>query len=153
MATLCTIPKPPSSEEDRDLHDACLVHRGERAGADRPVYIRRSVCETLQSLPDHLTFIPVETASGVVMVHAVVSPTGGPQDIADSGYERLTRVLGTVREFAADMVQAVEGLAISRASVDFGVTFCIHGGKLVAAFVDVGQECAFKLTLEWTPAE
>jgi Trypsin-co-occurring domain 1 len=100
-------------------------------------------------------FVPLETEAGVVLVRLVDggAKPSGPRDVADVGYDRLSSVLSSIRQVAHEMVQTVDGLGMSRATVEFGVTFSMHAGKLVAAIVDAGQECAFKLILEWTPKE
>jgi hypothetical protein len=100
------------------------------------------------------TLIAIDTDYGVALVRAVASGQSGPREIAaDRTRPRLSQAITTIRSVAADMVQAVDGLSVSRATIEFGVTFSIHSGQLVAAFVDAGQECTFNVTLEWTPID
>jgi Trypsin-co-occurring domain 1 len=98
-------------------------------------------------------FLPVETSEGVALVRMVAPAQGGPRDIGrDRTLPKLEKVVPTIRSVAGEMVKAVDGLAVSKATISFGVTFSVHAGQLVAAFVDAGQEFAFEVTLEWEPA-
>lgn len=87
------------------------------------------------------------------MVQAVASTGGGgPQDIsADKALPKLSEAIASIKAAAAEMLASLEGLAISKVTMQFGVTFTVRSGKVVAAFVEVGQDCAFTVTLEWTP--
>lgn len=107
-----------------------------------------------QMEPSRTTLIAVDTDCGVALVRAVASGSGGPREIADDRtLPKLTEAITTIRSVAAEMVRAVDGLSVSRATIEFGVAFSFHTGQLVAAFVDAGQECTFNVTLEWTPTD
>lgn len=95
--------------------------------------------------------IPVELSTGVAMVQGVASgDQSGPRDIA-AGLPKLSDAVASIRSVATEMLSSLEGLSLERVTMQFGVTFTVRSGKLVAAFVEVGQDCAFTVTLEWTP--
>jgi Trypsin-co-occurring domain 1 len=96
--------------------------------------------------------IPVEMGTDVVMVQAVVSgnQSSGPREIA-SGLPRLSDVVASIRSVVAEMLSSLEGLSLGKVSMQFGITFTVRSGKLVAAFVEAGQDCSFTVTLEWAP--
>jgi hypothetical protein len=95
--------------------------------------------------------IPVETSTGIAMVQAVATADqSGPRDVA-AALPKLSDAVASIRSVAAEMLASLEGLSLSRVTMQFGVTFTVRSGKLVAAFVEVGQDCAFSVTLEWMP--
>lgn len=95
--------------------------------------------------------IPVELSTGVAMVQAVANADqSGPRDIA-AGLPKLSDAVASIRSVAAEMLSSLEGLSLGKVTMQFGVTFTVRSGKLVAAFIEVGQDCAFTVTLEWTP--
>ena len=103
-------------------------------------------------MPDAPTMITVATENGIALVRAAPGFRSGPRDVADdSTPAKLSQAVATIRSVAGEMVEAVEGLSVSRATIEFGVSFTVRSGQLVAAFVDAGQECSFAVTLEWTP--
>lgn len=111
----------------------------------------RTVCDARRLT--EIDLIPVDTSYGVALVRAAPGTRSGPRDIADETPAKLADAVATIRAVASEMVKVVDGLAVSRATIDFGVTFSMHSGSLIAAFVDVGQECAFNVSLEWSSTE
>jgi hypothetical protein len=105
--------------------------------------------------PSQATLIPIETGAGVALVTAIGpdASAAGPRDVAeDHMLPKLSDAVARIRTVAGEMITVLDGLSLSKASIEFGVTFSIHSGQLVAAFVDAGQECTFHVTLEWAPS-
>lgn len=96
--------------------------------------------------------IPIETSTGVAMVQATASTdASGPRDVGSDLIPKLSDAVASIRSAAAEMLASFEGLSLEKITMQFGITFTVRSGKVIAAFVEVGQDCAFTVTLEWTP--
>jgi len=61
----------------------------------------------------------------------------------------LQEALDTVRDAAAIVYDKLEPLTPTKATVEFGVSFSVQGGKLTALLFDGKADASLTISLEW----
>ncbi|MGW2778206.1 CU044_2847 family protein [Streptomyces olivaceoviridis] len=97
--------------------------------------------------------VDIELPNGKLMMARVqqldATLPGGPQDV---GLDRLLSfdVVGeALQGVGSVIVDSLERIKPSKATVEFGLELGVKGGSLVSVFVDSGSKASLKVTLEW----
>lgn len=98
----------------------------------------------------------VEAALGERTVQIRVVAGEGSDDMSSVGLldkVDLRDALDAVGEAAGLVYDKLEHLTPSKATVEFGVSFGVKGGKLTALLFDGKADASLTITLEWDRAE
>ncbi|WP_405643860.1 CU044_2847 family protein [Streptomyces sp. NBC_00019] len=73
----------------------------------------------------------------------------GPQDVGLDRLLSFDAVTDSLQGVGAAIVDSMERIRPSKATVEFGLELAVKGGGLVGIFVDTGSKASLKITLEW----
>jgi Trypsin-co-occurring domain 1 len=89
---------------------------------------------------------------GDVEFFVEVSDGGGAQNVGVGDILSFDGVRDTVRAIGTELGGALRGLAISEASVEFGVSMSAKSGRLTGLIVEGDATASLKVMLTWQPA-
>jgi hypothetical protein len=94
--------------------------------------------------------LPIDIGGRTVM--AVVRVQGGEEDVASHAlsFADFTQGLEAV---ASQLAVVVEKVKPDQASIEFGVSLALEGGKLVALLFDASATGSLSVTLTWGKGE
>lgn len=97
--------------------------------------------------------VDVELPNGKLMMATVqqldATFPGGPQDVGLDRLLSFDAVGEALQGVGSVIVDSLERIKPSKATVEFGLELGVKGGSLVSVFVDSGSKASLKVTLEW----
>lgn len=90
---------------------------------------------------------------GEVEFFVQVREGGGAQNVGIEDVFSFDGVRDTVRAIGSQLAESLSGIAISEASVEFGLSMTAKGGRLTGLIVDGEGAASMTVTMTWQPTK